>query len=363
MKKPIGKFSVDYLHILDENGKASDEPELSREEIKKLYEYMVLSRIFDEKALALQRQGRLGTYASVLGQEAAQVGSAYAASPEDWIFTSFRESSVYMVRGMDMELILQYWGGDERGEKIPDALHVMTVAVPISTQIPHAVGAAWGMKIKKKNTAAMVYFGDGATSRGDFHEGMNFAGVFSLPCVFFCQNNQYAISVPVTKQTGAETLAQKAIGYGVEGIRVDGNDIFAVYEATRYALEKAKSGKGPTLIEAFTYRRGDHTTSDDASRYRNEEEVKKWEKRDPILRLEKFMKSKGMWTKEYANSVTQDAKQRVEKTVKEYESVAAPDPADMFTYTFEEMPAQLQEQWKEMEESIEEAAGRKENKQ
>lgn len=355
MKKTIGKFSIDYMQILDENGKANKEPDLSREEIKKLYEYMVLSRVFDEKALALQRQGRLGTYASVLGQEASQVGSAYAASKEDWIFTTFRESSVYIVKGMDMKLILQYWGGDERGDRIPDTLHLMTVAVPISTQIPHAVGAAWGMKMKKKKTASLVYFGDGATSRGDFHEGMNFAGVFNLPCVFLCQNNQYAISVPFTKQTGAETIAQKSIAYGIEGIRVNGNDIFAIYEATRYALEKAKSGKGPTLIEAFTYRRGDHTTSDDASRYRDEKEVKKWEKRDPILRLEKFMKANGMWTKEYANSVKQKAKQQVEKAVEEYEAIEAPDPADIFRYTFEKMPSQLQEQWKELEESIKES--------
>lgn len=354
MRKILERFAVEYLQILDEDGHCAEEPSLSKEEIKKLYEYMILARAFDEKALALQRQGRIGTYASVLGQEAAQVGSAYALQQEDWIFTSFRESSVYIVKGMPMHMIFAYWGGDERGDRIPEGLHAMTVAIPVGTQIPHAVGAAWAMKMKKQRLATLVYFGDGATSKGDFHEALNFAGVFRVPCIFFCQNNQYAISVPVEKQTAAKTLAQKAIAYGFEGVRVDGNDIFAVYEATRLALEKARRGEGPTLIEALTYRRGDHTTSDDASRYRTREEVERWEKRDPIARLEKYMSAHGMWTEAYGAAVRENARRAVEKAVAEYEAMPKPDPADIFRYTFTEMPPQLQEQWKELEETLEE---------
>src|SRR5918996_5952909 len=266
-KKTVQSFSVEWLQILDENGNCDEElrPPLAREDIKKLYEWMVLARVFDEKAFKLQREGRLGTYASILGQEAAQVGSAFALRAGDWMFPSFREPGASLVRGLPMRMILQYWAGDERGSIIPQGQNDFPISIPVATQIPIGAGVAWGAKYKGDNIAVLVFLGDGATSKGDFHEGLNAAGVFSLPVVFFCQNNQWAISVPLKRQTAAETLAQKAIAYGFPGIQVDGNDVFAVYSATDQALKRARAGQGPTFIEAVTYRIGDHTTADDAS--------------------------------------------------------------------------------------------------
>src|SRR5204863_369792 len=281
-KKTVQSFSVEWLQILDENGNCDEalRPSLSNDEIKKLYEWMLLARIFDEKAFKLQREGRLGTYASILGQEAAQVGSALALRPDDWMFPAFREPGASIVRGLPMRMVLQYWAGDERGSLIPEELNDFPITIPVGTQIPIAVGAAWAAKLKGDKIAVMAYMGDGATSKGDFHEGLNFAGVFAVPVVFVCQNNQWAISVPLKRQTAAKTLAQKAIAYGFSGIQVDGNDPFAVYKATHEALDQARDGQGPTLIECVTYRLGDHTTADDASRYRSRDEVEQWRKKD-----------------------------------------------------------------------------------
>lgn len=348
MSKVDRIFHVKSLQILDEKGHANEKlmPKLSKTEIKKFYELMVLSRIFDEKALALQRQGRLGTYASTRGQEAAQVASAYALKKTDWLFPAFRESAAYITRGVPMHKTLVYWAGDERGN-LTGVPNTFPPAVPVSTQILHAVGLGWGLKMQRKKAASLVYFGDGATSRGDFHEGLNFAGVFKIPVVFLCQNNQYAISLPRERQTAAETLAQKAIAYGFEGIQVDGNDVFAVYRATKEALEKARRGGGPTLIEAVTYRLGDHTTSDDASKYRSKAEVEKWKKRDPILRLQKYMQKKKIWSKEYETKLIKKSKELVEKEVKKMESIPAPNSNDMFQYTFATLPKDLQQQMEE----------------
>ena len=265
-KKTVQSFSVEWLQILDENGNCDEalRPPLSHEDINKLYEWMVLARVFDEKAFKLQREGRLGTYASILGQEAAQVGSAFALRPNDWMFPSFREPGASFVRGLPMRMILQYWAGDERGSLIPEELNDFPITIPVGTQIPIAVGAAWAAKLKADQIVVLCYMGDGATSKGDFHEGLNFAGVFTVPVVFVCQNNQWAISVPLKRQTAAKTLAQKAIAYGLPGVQVDGNDIFAVYRATHEAVNRARDGRGPTLVECVTYRLGDHTTADDA---------------------------------------------------------------------------------------------------
>jgi pyruvate dehydrogenase E1 component alpha subunit len=308
---------------------------------------MILIRIFDQKALTLQREGRLGTYAPVLGQEATQVGSASALEPSDWMLPSFREGGAYLVRGFPMWMVLLYWLGDERGGKIPQGQNNFTVGIPVGTQIPHAVGIAWGAKLKRHPAAVLVYFGDGATSKGDFHEGLNFAGVFKLPVVFLCQNNHWAISVPLRRQTASQTLAQKAIGYGFEGIQVDGNDVFAVYKTTSEALEHARSGGGPTFIECLTYRMGDHTTADDASRYRDPQEVAEWKRRDPIDRLRKYMLKKGLWDAAYGQRVFTRAQEQVEAAVKEMETVAPADPCDMFTYTFKELTPDLREQMEE----------------
>ena len=299
-KKIIQKFNIEFLSILDEKGKVDSRlmPRLSNDDIKKMFEFMKLTRVFDEKALKLQREGRIGTYASSLGQEAAQIGSAYALDKEDFIFPSFREQGVFLLRQVPIHQYLAYWKGDERGMSYTKDINMFMVSIPVATQLLHAVGYAFGNKIKKEDKIVATYFGDGATSEGDFHEALNFAGVFELPIIFICQNNQYAISVPFSRQTKSATIAQKAIAYGIYGIKVDGNDVFAMYRATKEAIERAKKGI-PTLIEAFTYRMSDHTTSDDAKKYRSDKEVKFWKKKDPIDRLRKYMINKRLWIKEY----------------------------------------------------------------
>ena len=342
-KKVIQEFKIESLQILDEAGNVDRalRPGLDEKEVKGFYESMVLIRTFDEKALNLQREGRLGTYASVQGQEAAQVGSAAALRPSDWVFPAFREAGVLILRGTPMRMIYQYWSGDERGGEIPEGQHDFPIAIPVGTHIPHAVGAAWAAQYKKDPVAVIAYFGDGATSKGDFHEGLNFAGVFRLPIVFLCQNNQWAISVPVSRQTASATLAQKAIAYGFDGVRVDGNDVFAVYTAVKGALEKARRGEGPTLIECLTYRLSDHTTADDASRYRSEEELASWKKKDPILRLRKYLEREYRWSEGEDQALRKQARERVSAAVHEFESLPPPDPEGMFDYLFGALPPDL----------------------
>jgi pyruvate dehydrogenase E1 component alpha subunit len=345
-EKTVESFSVRWLQVLDEYGRCDQElrPSLDNTQIKKLFEWMILARTFDNKAFKLQREGRLGTYASILGQEAAQVGSAFALEPSDWMFPAFREPGASFVRGLPLRMILQYWAGDERGSLIPEGINDFPITIPVATQVPIGVGVAMAAKLKGDPIAAMVYLGDGATSKGDFHEGLNFAGVFGAPVVFLCQNNRWAISVPLKRQTAAKTLAQKAIAYGFPGVQVDGNDVFAVYRAASEALARAREGKGPTLIECVTYRLSDHTTADDASRYRSREEVEQWKQKDPIERLHIYMEKTGLWSKTYDQEVRSRAKDRVEEAVRETENMPPPDPRDMFRFTFHELTAELREQ-------------------
>jgi pyruvate dehydrogenase E1 component alpha subunit len=335
-EKILESFQIRRLDILDEKGNvdASLAPALTDDELKKMYEALVLARMFDRRALNLQREGRLGTYPSIMGQEASQVGSTFAADKPDWLFPTFRESGVYVALGYPLDLLFQYWAGDERGMKIPDNLNIFPFSIPVGTQIVHAVGAAMAAKYRKDRAGMLVYFGDGGSSRGDFHEGLNMAGVFKAPVVFLCQNNQWAISMPRERQTAAKTIAQKAIAYGFDGIQVDGNDIFAVYKATKDALQNAKDGKGPSLIECFTYRIADHTTSDDASRYRLKEELEMWKTRDPILRLRIFMEKKGLWSEAYQKDVEDRSKATIDEAQKKADATTPPDPRDMFTYTY-----------------------------
>ncbi|MBI4167881.1 MAG: pyruvate dehydrogenase (acetyl-transferring) E1 component subunit alpha [Candidatus Aenigmarchaeota archaeon] len=348
MEKEIAKFSVNYLQILDENGACGEQPGLTQDQIKEIYESMVLARIFDERAIKLQREGRLGTYPPLRGQEAAQIASAYALNKNDWMVPAFREHASVILRGLPMEMILQYWGGDERGQKIPSGENDLTFAIPVGTQPLHAVGIALAMKIMGEKNASLVYFGDGATSEGDTSEAMNFAGVFNLPLVFVCENNQWAISVPRSRQTASQTIAQKAVAFGFEGIQVDGNDVFAVYSSTKNALEKARSGNGPTLIELFTYRMGDHTTADDASKYRKKSELDEWIKKDPIERLRKYMESKKLWSRDYEEKLLAKLGKKVGDAVKKYESVPAEEPGKIFEYVYAEMTENLKIQQKEV---------------
>jgi pyruvate dehydrogenase E1 component alpha subunit len=348
MKEFAEEFPV--FQILDENGNANEQliPKMSNEGMLKLYELMVLARVFDETAYQLQREGRILTYAPLKGQEAAQIGTSFVLQKEDWMFPSFRENGAFLVRGMPAEMLYEYWAGDERGAKIPNDLQCFNVSIPVATQIPIAVGAAWAEKLKKTNNISLVYFGDGATSKGDFHEGLNFAGVLKLPVVFVCQNNQWAISVPFYKQSGSETVAQKAVAYGINGIRVDGNDIFAVYSAALEAVENARKNI-PTLIECFTYRLSDHTTADDASRYRSPEEVAMWEKKDPIARFEKFLLARNILTEESKKGIWDSARMKINTAVRNAESTAPENPEDIFDFTFAQLPEGLQKEKKEFE--------------
>ncbi|BCB95785.1 pyruvate dehydrogenase (acetyl-transferring) E1 component subunit alpha [Dissulfurispira thermophila] len=335
----IESLNVRYINILNENGDVDESlmPSLSQSEIKKIYELLILSRTFDRYALNLQREGRIGTYASILGQEASQIGSAFAIEKSDWVFPSFREMGVYITLGYPVYMLFQYWSGDERGMQTPEGLNIFPLCVPVGTQVPHAVGAAMAAKYKGDKIAVICYFGDGGTSKGDFHEGFNMAGVFKLPVVFICQNNQWAISVPRSRQTASKTLAQKAFAYGFEGIQVDGNDVFAVYKVVREALDKAKDGGGPTFIECVTYRMGDHTTADDASRYRSKDEVEAWRSKDPIARLKLFMEKNMLWTDEYQKEIEGKAKDMNDEAVKMAESVEKQHFEEMFKYTYERL--------------------------
>ncbi|MBI2144710.1 pyruvate dehydrogenase (acetyl-transferring) E1 component subunit alpha [Candidatus Woesearchaeota archaeon] len=345
-EKLLKTFNVRHLQVLDDTGKADSRlmPRLSARQLVELYGLMVLCRRFDEKALSLQRQGRLGTYASVLGQEASQIGAAYALGKADWVFPTYRDASILIVRKQPMVRVLQYFGGDERGSIPAEGVNNFPISIPVGTQGLHAVGAGMAATVQKKKFAALACFGDGATSEGDMNEAFNFAGVFKAPVIFLCQNNQYAISVPVKRQTAAETIAQKAIAFGFEGIQVDGNDVLAVYSATAAALKKAYAGKGPTLIECLTYRIQNHTTSDDASKYRSAAEVELWKKKDPVARMRKFLERKKLWDNRKEAELAAKVERQVSEAVSEYEAVPKPEVDDIFKYQYEELPGFLRRQ-------------------
>jgi pyruvate dehydrogenase E1 component alpha subunit len=348
MIRTIAKFEVEHLYVLDDEGNVdSDMPKLTDKQINEIYETMSLIRTYDEKAFSMQRQGRIGSYLQVKGQEASQVGCVYALDKKDFVVPMYRSGGAMLAFGFPMHQLFMYWSGDERGMKAPDDRNILPMAIPVGTQSAHASGIAWAAKLKGTKEVAMGFLGDGATSKADFHTAMNFAGVYKAPMVLVCENNQFAISTHISKQTASETIAQKAIAYGVRGIQVDGNDVFAVYKAAKEAVDRARNGEGPTFIECFTYRMCDHSTSDDAKRYRSELEVKDWEKKDPIIKLERYMEKKGLLTKEYKEKVQKASTDKVEEAVKKFESMPPANKEDIFTYMFKEMPSQLQEQFSE----------------
>jgi pyruvate dehydrogenase E1 component alpha subunit len=353
MKKVVEEFKVEYMQILDEKGNADEKlmPKLTAAQIKKIYETMVLARTFDQKALNMQRQGRIGSYLQIKGQEAAQIGGVFYLKDSDWLFPMYRSSGALIARKHPIHQLLLYWGGDERGLQSPKNVNNVPITIPVGTQIAHASGCGWAMELKGKKQVSVVFFGDGATSKSEFHTGLNFAGVFNAHTVFICENNQFAISTPRARQTHSETIAQKAIAYGIKGIQVDGNDIFAILKATKQAISDARIGK-PTLIEAFTYRMADHSTSDDATRYRQAKQVKEWTKKDPLSRLEKYMEKKKLLTKKYKSKVAKDAKDLIDKEVEKYENYPKQKPDEIFSYMFKEMTPELKEQfesWKEVQ--------------
>ncbi len=342
------------FRVLDDQGRAAPglDPGLPDGALRNIYERMVLTRVADAKAIKLQRQGRLGTYAPGLGHEAAQVGLASAMTREDWLFPYFRDFGAFLTLGYPLADYYHFWMGNEAGMRTPEGINIFPVSIPVGSQIPQAVGAAIAAKRLKLRAAVVATFGDGATSEGDFHEGLNFAGVFRTPNVFFCLNNQFAISMPRARQTAAPTLAQKAVAYGFPGVQVDGNDVLAVFAAAREALDIARSGGGPTLIEAYTYRMGDHTTSDDAKRYRSKEEVEEWERRDPLDRFRLYLEHKGLWDEAYEKGIQAAAGESVEKAVAEAEARPPAAADEVFAYTYAAMPPELEAQLAELKASL-----------
>jgi pyruvate dehydrogenase E1 component alpha subunit len=318
--------------------------------LRQIYSLMLTTRLADEKAFKLQRQGRMGTFAPSLGHEACQVGSALALEREDWFFPYFRDLGSYITLGYPLELYYVYWMGNERGSELPEGLNIFPLSIPVASQIPLAVGAAMAAQYKGHHQAVLCTLGDGATSQGDFHEGLNFAGVFKTPNVFVCYNNQYAISLPRKRQTSSATLAQKAEAYGFEGILVDGNDVLAMHTQVSAALDKARRGQGPTLIEAYTYRLSNHTTSDDAGKYRSEEEARDWEARDPLKRYRSYLAGLGLWNDAFETNVRAEADSLIEKAVKKAEGMDPPSLEDIFRYTYASLPPHLEEQLAELRE-------------
>ena len=339
---------IEYLSILNEKGAldASLEPDIPEELLLKLYRAILLGRKFDERLLNLQRQGRIGTFAPTSGQEAAHLGAVALLRPSDWMVPAFRETAAEIWRGRSLESVIICNNGYNEGAVIPQDLNNLPVSVPVGSQILHAVGLGWAAKYRQTDDVAMTFFGDGATSEGDFHEGLNFAGVFQAPVIFMCQNNHWAISIPVAKQTRSKTLAQKAIAYGIPGIQVDGNDILAVYAAAKEAVDRARAGRGPTLIECVTYRMTMHTTADDPKRYRTEEEVAEWRERDPIVRYQKYLMDKGLLSEDQMARIESEVLEEIQAAVDgaEEQMKAFGDPFDMFEHAYARMPAYLKEQ-------------------
>ncbi len=345
------------LQILDQEGNIVDktlEPKIDGEKLLEIYRFMTLGRIADIKALQFQRQGRMLTYAPNRGQEAAQIGVMSALKKTDWLATAFREFNAMLYHGVSLYQAYLYWYGNEWGSHFDEGVNVLPINITIGAQINHAAGLAFASKYLKKDEVTTVFIGDGGTSEGEFHEGVNFAGVLDLPVIFVVQNNQWAISTARHKATKAETLAQKAIAYGIPGIQVDGNDILAIYVATSEAANRAREGKGPTLIEAVTYRLGPHTTSDDPTIYRSDEEVKIWEARDPMIRFKKYLIDKNLWDEEKEEALQKETTEYVLETFKKVEESGNSSLEDIFNYTYETLPPRLIEQYNEYKKYLEE---------
>lgn len=349
----------EMLRVIRDDGHAdpATDPKLSKDGVLTLYRYMLLERVLDGRMLSLQRQGRIGFYGPSVGQEAAIVGAAFAMESRDWIIPQYREPGAALLRGMPLaQLVAQLFGNEQdpiKGRQMPCHYayrqgNFMSIASTVGTQIPHAVGIAWAAKIRKDPIACLVFFGDGGTSTADFHVGMNFAGVFKAPVVFLCNNNQWAISLPVRRQTATQTLAEKAVAYGFDGVRVDGMDALAVVSAVRDAQRKARAGGGPTLVEALTYRLGPHSSSDDPTRYRDEKEVEPWRRRDPIDILRNHLVVRGLWDMNADKKLHQELDDAITEAVHAVEGSPPPPIGALFSDVYAEMPWHLREQFEDL---------------
>ncbi len=321
--------------ILLPDGSLDGESPLPTDHVKRLFEAMVTARRYDHKSISLQRQGRLATYAPFEGQEAAQLASVAALAPDDWLVATYRDAAANWAHGYPMDLLFLGRVGDERGGAPPEDVHCLPPSITVGAHMLHAVGLAWAAMLKGENRVALTMFGDGATSEGDFHEAMNFAAVYDTPTVFLCQNNGYAISLPVARQTRSESIAAKASAYGMAGVRVDGNDPLAVYDVTREAVARARRGGGPTLIEAVTYRLGAHTTNDDPGRYRTSEEEEAARRRDPIVRTRSYLEGLGEWSRGWEDAIETEAERLVDEAIERAEAMQVPDVEHVFSAMFE----------------------------
>lgn len=355
--------TVEYLSILDEDGRVDKalDPRLPDDLLRKLHRAMVGAREFDARLLSLQRQGRVGTFPPITGQEASQLGPVSVLNPSDWLVPSFREGAAEVWRGRSLESVILATNGFNEGAAVEPERNDLPVSIPVGSQSLHAVGIAWGMKYRNASDVAMVFFGDGATSEGDVHEALNFAGVYRIPVIFVCQNNQWAISIPRAHQTRSETIAQKAVAYGIRGIQVDGNDILATHVAAKEAVERARAGEGATLIECVTYRVMMHTTADDPKRYRSDQEVETWRNRDPLRRFEIYLKERKLLTDAEAEAIRNEARTEIDEAVKRAETRMREltDPLHMFEHLYAEPPSHLVDQKRELAEELA-AAGKEE---
>ncbi len=338
--------------------------DLSDDDLVKMYVTMVRTRKFDDKFILLQRQGRIGFYLAATGQESGHVGAAYALEDDDWIVPHYRDQGIPLLKGITMEAMAHQCFGNAqdntKGRQMPvhysfRDINFYSISSPLGVQIIQAAGMAWAQKYRGTKQVSMVFFGDGSSSEGDFHSGMNFAAVQKAPCIFILENNQWAISVPTAKQSASETFADKAVAYGMPGIRVDGNDVLAVYKACKDAVDHARAGKGPTLIELVTYRRAAHSTSDDPSRYCPPEELAEWEKKDPITRFEKYLLKKEIIDEDFIAKTAKDAEAEVTAAIKAAEKAQwNPDPDTLFEDVFAETHPALEEQRAQMHREIDE---------
>jgi len=347
MHRLVARFEIQYRQLLASDGsllEVDSEIEHSPEEMRSLLRAMIWTRTFDARTVQLQRAGQLGTYASSLGQEAVAVGVASAMAADDVFVPSFREHGAQLMRGVSARELLLFWGGDERGCDFAGPREDFPICIPVGSHVPHAAGVALALKLRGESRAAVCVLGDGATSKGDFYEAVNIAGVWKLPVVFVVMNNEWAISVPRREQTAAETLAQKALAVGIPGEQVDGNDVLAVEQSVAEALERAKSGNGASLIEALTYRIADHTTSDDATRYRSEAELSRHREEDPIERLRLNLEHRGAWSPEQNEALERECRDEVELEVAAYLAEPPQSPDSIFAHLYARLPKALESQ-------------------